>query len=146
MPTAAKIVAAVMMALTMFLAADASKAGIAQGAALPYFSPATAAVGFLTGWMVMGGLVGRGFTKAIGSGLRTAVTAVFWVLLLFSIWQMVELSLKKRYDGPIEAILGIFDQMVINGRLVLQPGVLITLAVGGVLTGWAAHSASRRWS
>jgi hypothetical protein len=145
MPTAAKIVAAVLTAMTLFLAAEASKAGLPDGTPAGYFSPISAGIGFLTGWAVLGTLVGRGYRASIGYGLRTVVTAVFWVLLLFSLWQMIELSMKMRYDGPMQAILDVFALMIENGRLVVLPDVLLTLGVGGVVAGMFAESAGRRW-
>jgi hypothetical protein len=146
MPTAARMVSAVLMGMTMFLAAEASKAGLPEGTQVQYYSPIVALVGALTGWMVMGRLAGRGYRASLGFGLRTAVTAVFWVLLLFSLWQMIELSMKMRYDGPMQAILGVFGLMVENGRLVILQDVLVTLGLGGLLTGFAAEWAERRWN
>lgn len=146
MPTAAKIVAAVITALTMFLAAEAAKVGLPEGTQAGYFSPAAAAIGFLNGWMVLGALAGRGYGLSVGTGLRSAVMAVFWTLLAFSILEMIQLSIKKRYDGPIDAILGVFQIMVDYARLVILPDVLVTLGVGGTLAGLFAEWARRRWN
>jgi len=146
MPTAAKMVAAVMTALTMFLAAEAYKAGLAEATQAGYFSPIIAGIGFLTGWTVLGTLTGKGYFVSAGLGLRTAVTAVFWALLFFSLWNMIELSMKLRYDGPMDAILDVFALMIENGRLVLLPDVLVALGVGGILAGLFAESAGRRWN
>ena len=146
MPTAAKMVAAVMTALTLFLAAEAARAGLPEGSPAGYFSPMVAGIGFLTGWMVLGTLTGRGYLASVGIGLRTAVTAVFWALLLFSLWDMIELSMKLRYDGPMQAILDVFAIMIENGRMVLLPDVLVALGVGGAVTGLFAEFAGRRWN
>ena len=146
MPTAAKMVAAVMTALTLFLAAEASRAGLPPGTPAGYYSPIVAGVGFATGWLVLGTLTGRGYGASVGFGLSTAVTAVFWALLLFSLWRMIELSMKLRYDGPTQAILDVFAIMVANGRLVLLPEVLVALGVGGVVVGLFAEFAGRRWN
>lgn len=146
MPTAAKMVAAVMTAMTLFLAAEASRAGLPQGTPAGYLSLIVAGVGFITGWLVLGTLTGRGYLAAMGLGLRTAVTAVFWALLLFSLWKMIELSLKLRYDGPMQAILDVFAIMIENGRMVLLPDVLVALGVGGAVTGLFAEFAGRRWN
>jgi hypothetical protein len=146
MPTAAKMVAAVMTALTLFLAAESAKAGLPHGTPAAYFSPIVAGIGFLTGWIVLGPLVGRGYVASLGYGLRAAVTSVFWALLLFSLWDMIELSIKKRYDGPFDALLGVCSLMVENGRLVLLPDVLVALGVGAVLSGLFAEWAGRRWN
>ncbi|MGQ0564229.1 MAG: TrgA family protein [Gemmobacter sp.] len=135
-----------MTALTLFLAAEAAKAGLPEGTPAGYFSPIVAGVGFVTGWMVLGTLTGRGYGNSMGLGLRTAVTAVFWALLGFSLWHMIELSMKMRYDGPMQALLDVFALMVENGRLVILPDVLVALGVGGALTGLFAEWAGRRWN
>jgi hypothetical protein len=50
------------------------------------------------------------------------------------------------YDGPMEAVLGVFEIMLDYGRMMLQPDVLGVLAVGGILGGMLAEWAGRRWS
>jgi hypothetical protein len=146
MPTAAKLVAAVLFAMTGFLAAETFKPQMPEGTAFGAFSLIVAGIGLICGWRVMGGLVGRGYLASAGFGLRTSVTIVFWALLGFSIHRMVSLSLSAMpYDGPMEAIVGIFEEMVEYGKLLLARDVIIALAVGGIFGGMAAEWASRRW-
>jgi hypothetical protein len=145
MPTAAKLVAAVMFAAVGFLAAEAFKPQMPQGTPFGPFSLVVAGIGFLTGWIVMGGLVGRGYGAAAGYGMRTSVTVVFWALLLGSIYLMVEMSMKMRYDGPMDAVVGIFELMAEHARLLLDTDVLMVLGIGGVAGGCAAEWAARRW-
>jgi hypothetical protein len=59
---------------------------------------------------------------------------------------MIKNSTKKIYDGPLEAMLAIFDIMAKYGKLALTPEVLGTLAVGGMLGGLLAEWVSRRAS
>ncbi len=145
MPTAAKLFAALAFAATGFFAAELFKPGMPPGTVFGPFSLVVAGIGALTGWLVMGDLTGRGYRAAAGFGLRTALTVTFWALLAFSILEMVKLATKMRYDGPMDAIIGIFQLMLEYGRLVLLPPVLIALGVGGVLGGWLAEWAGRRW-
>lgn len=145
MPTAAKLFAALAFAVTGFVAAEMFKPGMSDGTPFGHFSLIVAAIGGLTGWMVMGGLAGKGYMAAGGSGLRTSVTVVFWVLLAFSVVEMIKLSTKMRYDGPMDAIIGVFQLMLDYGRLVLRPPVLAALAIGGILGGMLTEWAARRW-
>lgn len=145
MPTAAKLVAAVWFALIGWLAANAHIPALGESAAYGAFREVTALIGFIVGWRVMGALVGQGYPDAIGTGLRTSVTLVFFALLGFSTYHMVQQSTKMVYDGPMEAVLGVFQFMVENGRDMLTVGVLGTLAIGGVLGGIVTEWASRRW-
>lgn len=146
MPTAAKLFAAVAFGVLGFIAAEVFKEGFEANEAFGAFSLIVAVLGVLVGWMVMGGLAGRGYGASVGFGLRTSVTLGFWALLGFSIYQMVLLSLKKRYDGPMEAVVGIFNLMLENGQAMLTPELLGTLAIGGAVGGCIAEWAARRWA
>jgi hypothetical protein len=117
-----------------------------EGSQIGLFREITAGIGFAVGWFVMGGLVGPGYAEAAASGVRTSVTLVFFALLGFSVLQMVKKSYKMLYDGPMEAVLGVFEIMLDYGRMMLQPDVLGVLAVGGILGGMVAEWAGRRWS
>lgn len=145
MPTAAKLVASVLFALLSFFVADLYAQGITDGTRTTYLLPGCAALGLICGWRVMGKLVGKGMGDALGSGIRTALTIVFFSLLLFSIYEMVVVSTKGLYDGPMEAVLAIFDIMLKYGRGLLTPELLVTIFVGGSLAGMATEWADRRW-
>lgn len=147
MPTAAKAVAAVLFALVGYFAAQAVKMPgvMPEGTQFGWFSEITAGIGFLCGWIVMGGLVGRGYGEAAASGLRVSVTIVFWALLGFATYDMVMQSMKMIYDGPMEAVLDVFDIMLNYGKRLGTMQIIGTLAIGGVLAGCAAEWAGRRW-
>ena len=146
MPTAAKLIAAVVFAIVALLAAVTFVPHMPEGHQIGLFRELTAVIGFIVGWLVMGGLVGKGYGEAAGSGLRTSVTVVFFTLLGFSIYLMVKKSYKMAYDGPMEAVLGVFQIMLEYGQMMLVPDVLGVLAVGGVLGGIIAEWAGRRWT
>ncbi len=145
MPTAAKLVSAVLFALLGLFVADLYAQGITTGARTTWLREGAAAVSLISGWRVMGVLVGKGNSAAIGSGIRTALTAVFFTLLLFAIYEMVVISTKGRYDGPMDAVLAVFEIFVEYGRGLLTPEIIGTLLVGGGLAGVAAEATSRRW-
>ena len=145
MPTAAKLVAALSFALVGWLAANAHIPALGAGAAYGAFREITAGIGLVVGWTVMGGVVGQGYAQAAGSGLRTSVTLVFFALLGFSTYHMILQSTKMVYDGPMDAVLGIFDYMMENGAEMATVGVLAVLGLGGMLGGMASEWACRRW-
>jgi len=145
MPTAAKLVAAIAFALLGFLTAELVKPLMPEGTQFGFFSLACAAIGALSGWRVMGVLTGRTYRAAVESGLRTMLTMVFWCVLLLAIYDMVEQSMKLRYDGPVEAIQAIFSISLGYLRIMVNAGVIAALLVGGVLGGLVTEWASRRW-
>lgn len=146
MPTAPKLVAAVLFALTGFLAAEAFKGVMPDGMAFGAFSLVIAGIGLICGWRISGKYAGQGIGSSIGYGLRTSVTIAFWGLVLYSIERMIQRALDMLYKDTMEAVVGVFDLMMQYGlKIVTAPEVLITLAVGAVLTAIAVEIAARRW-
>lgn len=145
MPTAAKLIAAVGFAILGYVAAELVKAHMPEGTQFGLFSLVCAGIGLLCGWLVMGDLVGEGWVRASGFGIRVSVTLVFWALLFFAIYEMVRRATKMRYDGVTEAITAVFAIGLEYGRILLAPDVLAALLIGGAAIGILTESAARRW-
>lgn len=145
MPTAAKLFAAVAFAAVAFFAAEAIKPLMPEGTQFGLFSPICALVGALCGWIVMGPLAGRGYYAAAGSGLRTSITVVFWCLVIFALEEMVQESMRLRYDGPMDALVGAFEIAARHVKTMAAVDVLGILLVGGILAGVFAEWGSKRW-
>ncbi|KGB81981.1 hypothetical protein JT55_10550 [Rhodovulum sp. NI22] len=147
MPTAARLVAALCFAAIAFLASDSYKPLLPTGTNTRLFSELNALLGAMIGWRVMGRLVGDGYQPAMASGLRTALTLMFYTLLVHSVYQMLKRSTRMVYDGVMDAIVSAFDLAVKYGTLmVTSPQVMAILLIGGVLAGLLAEWVSRRWS
>jgi hypothetical protein len=146
MPTASKLVAAVAYALLGFLAALTFVKYLPDGTPLGYFREITAAIGFIVGWLVMGKLTRKGYREAINSGLVTAMLLVFWALLAFSLYFMLRKSMRMMYDGPMEAVLGVFQLMFDYSKMLLVPDMLGVILVGGIVAGLVCEWAGKRWS
>jgi len=145
MPTAAKLVAALAFAALGFVAAEVFKGTMPDRTVWGVFAPVSAAIGLICGWTIMGDLVGKGYRAAIGHGLRTTVQAVMLVVIVFSINEAVKLSTKLRYDGPMEAVLGMVQLALDHLAQMATLPMLATLGLGGLAGGVAAEWASRRW-
>jgi hypothetical protein len=145
MPTAAKLAAAVAFAFVALLTAQLYIPQLPKGTQLGYFRPITTAIGFAVGWFVMGPLAGRGYRAAAETGIRSSATVVFWALFGFSIYIMVDRSMKMMYDGPMEAVLGVFQLMFEYGKKMLVPEVIASVLIGGLLGGYFTEWAGKRW-
>jgi hypothetical protein len=145
MPTASKLAAAVAFALLGYFIAQTLVPHLPEGTRLGLFREISAAIGFVVGWLVMGPLPRSNFGGAAGSGMRTALTVVFWALLGFSIYLMIRKSMHMMYDGPMQAVLGVFDLMLQYGKMMLVPDVIGVVLVGGALGGMAVEWVGRRW-
>jgi hypothetical protein len=146
MLTAAKLVGALLFAGLGFLMAEAYKPTQPPETQFASFSILCALIGLLCGWLVMGSLVGRGYGRAWGFGVRTAVTTVFWALLGFSLYEMILRSMKLRYDGPMEALTAAIALMLEYGGAMLDQRFIATVLIGGIVGGLVTEWASRRWS
>ena len=145
MPTGAKLMAAVSFAVVGWVLAnyyamnmpDSSSAGpIREGAAL---------VGAFVGWKVMGPSVGGGYVEAAGAGIKTAVVLAVTALFLLSLREMIDNSVKMRYDGALDAIVDVFQTMVTRSEALLSLGVFGTILFGGIVGGLLTENAGRRW-
>ncbi len=145
MPTAAKIFAAIFFFGLCYLAAEAVKPFMPPDSQTGYMSLISAVIGAPVGWYVSGDLAGRGLRAAIGTGMRSAITAVILALLFFSGREMILRSINHRYHGPTEALQAMMGLMLYYGKLVLNPPVALTLLGGGAVVGLMVEWVNRRW-
>ena len=104
-----------------------------------------ALIGAIIGWMVMGPSVGRGYVEAAGSGIKTAVVLAVAALFLLALREMLDNSVKMRYDGALDAILDVFQVMARRSEALLSLGVFGTILFGGIVGGLLSENAGRRW-
>jgi hypothetical protein len=145
MPTGAKAMAAITFAVVGWLTANIYVPNMPEATSVGYLRELTALLGAIIGWRVMGNAVGKGYLRAVGSGWKTMIVLIFFALLFFGIWEMLQQSVRMRYDGPMEAILDVFQRMLDRSIPVLTVPVLVTIAIGGGIAGILTENASRRW-
>ncbi len=145
MPDAARLTAAACLALLAFILSGMIMPLMPDDTDFGYFTVVNIVVGFLVGWVLMGRRAGNGFSAAITNGLTGALALVFWGLFVQGGNEMLRLAMRNYYDGPFEAIFAIFEHMVEFGAYLLNPVILVTLAVGGALSGLATDYAWKRW-
>lgn len=145
MPTAAKLIAALAFAIVGAVAAHLFLPTLPEGTPPGLLRQVAAGVGVVCGWVLMGPRVGKGMGDAIGSGILTSAVMLFWVMLIFGIVTMIKRSMRMLYDGPMDAVLGVFELMYDYGKLLAAPATPVALVVGGALAGMLAEAAARRW-
>ena len=146
MPTAGKLVGAVLFALLGYVLAELYVPGLPEGTAVGRMRLYCAAVGLGCGWMVMGPQARGSVVGSVNAGLQTVVAMVLVALLGFAIVEMFEDAFRRLYDGPIEAIVGMLQTMADFGLLLLRPPVMIAMVVGGAGCGLLTGMAGRRWA
>jgi DNA-directed RNA polymerase subunit E'/Rpb7 len=146
MPTAAKLFAAFAFTFVAFFTAQMVMPYMPDGTQFGAFVPISMIIGLVAGWRVMGPAVGKGNYAAAGSGMKTSLVLTLFALFVFSTYQMVENALRKQYDGPMDAVVGIVAIAIEWGALLIKPDVLTVLLIGGALGGLLSEWADRRWS
>lgn len=145
MPTAAKLFAALALAAAGFFTGALVLPylpAVAQSGMLPVVA---GCFGLILGWRVIGRAVGKGMWMTAQAGMRASVYMVILVLFFLGLVQMIRLSVRMRYDGPMDALTDIVSQGIEFGIAALKPDVIIVLLVGGALAGVLSEWAHRRW-
>jgi len=145
MPTGAKLMAAASFAVVGWVLANYYAMNMPDAGAAGPMREAAAVVGAIIGWKVMGPSVGKGYIEAAGSGIKTAVVLAVAALFLLAMREMLDNSVKMRYDGALDAILDVFQTMVKRSEALLSMGVFGTILFGGIIGGLLTENAGRRW-
>jgi len=113
---------------------------------LGLFQEVNTVFGLIAGWTVAGPRAGTGYTAAVSYGLTTLVAMVVMALFFNSSVVMVEQSLRKRYDGPGEAITDVFEMFIEHGTMMMTPEIIVTLLVGSIGAGLLTEVFGSRFS
>lgn len=145
MPTAAKLVGAILFFVLGWQAATFALLTFPEGTPATYFPLTIALIGLWQGWVVSGARAGKGIGAAFGNGMRCAVQIAFFGLLFFALRTMFMRSANLRYDAPWEAVVATFDLFIEYFLQSLTVPVWGTLLIGGALCGLVVEAVSRFW-
>lgn len=145
MPTAARLVGALSLALISFIVSGQIMPLMPEGTDFGYFIYVNIILGLLTGWVIMGPRAGQGATAAVNNGITGVLALLFWGLFVQSVYEMILRAMRSRYDGPFDALLSVLEIGVAYGMQILVPLVILTLLAGGVVAGFVTEFAARNW-
>ena len=145
MPSAANLFAAIILSVVALMVSSFIPPLLPEGTDMGNFFLVNFGLGLLVGWFSVGRRTGRGWIAGINAGITGAVLLVLWGLFVQAANEMTRLAMRNRYDNAFEALTAIFEIMVEWGLLMMTAPILITLAIGGVVTGLVAESAAQRW-
>jgi len=146
MPSAGRFVGAVLFGFIAWYVSELFKPLMPEGTSFGRFSEYNAVIGIVLGWVMLGLRSHPNRNASIGAGLTTSAAVLFWGLLLNSIVQMLKLTLRDRYDGPVEAVIGVFQLVIEYGMLMATPEIIGILVIGGIVIGMLSGWAQRRWN
>tara|TARA_R110002074_G_scaffold44782_10_gene116481 strand:- start:10933 stop:11373 length:441 start_codon:yes stop_codon:yes gene_type:complete len=145
MPTAARLVAAICLAIAAFLVSGMIMPLMPESTDFGIFVPVNIILGLLAGWLIMGPRVGRGITAAINNGLTGVFVLMLWGIGVQAANEMVRLAMKNRYDGAMEALVAVFQIGAEFGLLIATVPIGLFLVVAAVISGLVTEFASNRW-
>ncbi len=145
MPTAARLVAATLLAILGWVLSELIRPLMPEGTDFGWFNYVNAFIGLCVGWIVMGSRAGRGLVSGINNGITGAAVMVVWGLAVHSAYEMFRLAMRNRYDGPMEAVTAIFLIASEFGIMIATAPVIITFFVGAVIVGPATEYAAKNW-
>lgn len=145
-PSAANLVAAIMLAIVALMATSFIPPLLPEGMALkPNVYYVNTVLGLVVGWATIGSRTGRGWVSGINAGVTGAVMLVLVGLFVQAANEMTRLAMRNRYDNAMEAIVAIFQIMAEWGLMIMAMPVILTLLIGGAIAGLIGESAAQRW-
>ncbi|TDE35062.1 TrgA family protein [Antarcticimicrobium sediminis] len=145
MPTAARLVAACCLALLAFTVSYQIMARMPESTNFGIFVPLNIGLGVVCGWVVMGRNRKSSFPGAMNNGIAGVAVLVFWGLVVQGGYEMFRQAMNHRYHGPLDALYGIIELSAEYAQVLLAPGIIVTLVVGAILSGFVTGYASKTW-
>lgn len=125
--------------------------GIVAGPLFPesappgFLIPLTIGVAVFCGWTIAGSRGGRGYNAATGNGLTTGLAFAFWTIFILAFEDMIVRSMRRSYDGPMEAVVDVFRLMLDFGLRLANFELILTVVVGSILCGYITEYFAKRY-
>jgi drug/metabolite transporter (DMT)-like permease len=147
MPTAAKLVASILLAGLGFVAAGRYVQLMPEGSVAGNLVAICVGLGAVVGWLVLGRRAGHGLGAGTSAGLQAAVMLVASALAVFSVERMIRRAMAGFYGSDIlRAVIGVFENMYEFGMRLADSQLLGILIIGGLVAGLVTELVNRRWS
>ena len=146
MPTMGRLVAAICMGGLAYYTAGIVMAIWPDDYNFGWFREFSALVAVFTGWRVIGRRLGNGIVPGINAGLTGLAVMLFWIFLLLSFNEMIGRSLDLRYDGPFEALNGMFEISFEWAQNLQNVRLWIFLVGGAMIIGLVSELVSKKAS
>ena len=145
MPTAGRLAGAVIFGLFGWYLTGITIPFFPESNAPTYWLPAGSLISLFIGWKIVGSRAGQGYNPAMAVGLTAGFSIGFCLIFLVAFNQMISNAMRLRYDGPMEAVVGVFDLMIVFGRYFADVQIIATLLIGGIICAWGVEFFGRRY-
>lgn len=146
MPTMGRLVGAILFGALAWYTSLLIVPQFPENAPLGLFQEVNTFFGLVAGWTVAGPRAGLGYVASFSYGLTAWVAMVVMALFFNSSVVMIEQSLRKRYDGPGEAVTDVFQMFVDHGLMMATPEIIGTLVIGGIVGGLITEFFGQRFT
>ncbi|WP_412563230.1 TrgA family protein [Thalassobius sp. MITS945101] len=143
--TAARVVGAIMLAGLGWLVSDLIRPLMPESTIFGWFNYVNLGLGWIVGWSMLGPKAGSGMMAALGNGVTVAFAMGFLGLFTQAVNEMLRLSTRKMYAGPMKAIEDLFRIMAEFGQVLLHPTVIGPLIIGAVVIAVLVEMANSVW-
>lgn len=143
MPTSEKLIAAICLALIAGVVAELIKPQLPYGFDPGRFTWVCAAIGLSVGWRIMARRAGR--SSSIEVGLIGVASLVFWGLIFFGMREMLNLAMRHKFSEPVQALEHVVTLAIEYAAYLNTPGIIATLGVGAIVSGYLTNFGKRRW-
>ena len=145
MPTAARLMGAVCLAIVGFVISIMVIPLMPESTNFGNFIPINIVLGLLAGWFFMGPRAGRGITAAINNGLTGVFVLMFSGVALQAAYEMIRLAMRNRYDNAFEALTAIFQIGAEYAWIICTAPMGIALLICALISGLVTESVGNRW-
>jgi len=147
LPTAAKLVASIMLAISGIIVVIVV-VNVYPDSARRSVGMTTAAVfmGLFVGWRGLGRQITEEEGSGVMLGLKAGISMFIWVLFLYALEDMIAGIKDNLYYQPMTALLVIPAGMIKYGQMALNVPIIGTMVVLSAIVGKMTKTADARWS
>ena len=146
MPTAGRTTAAAAFAALAAAITVTAMPLLPQGLHAPNLPLWNAIVGAVCGYRIAGTRSGDGPAGAVARGLTAGAATAVAALFVHSGARMIELSMRHRYRGLLEAVGDTFQMMATYGAAIADPRLVGAALAGSAAAGLLADAMQRRFT
>lgn len=145
MPTIGKLTSLLVFALLTLAVSETVRVGLPEGRPSKYFTAVNVGVAVYLGWNMARTRFNDLYSVSLGSGITIAFCIPVVSMFLFAFAEMIRLSQRGLYDGPVEAVVNVFEICVTWLPIALTPVVIGAVVVGGSVAGLFVEWVNRRF-
>ncbi len=147
MPTAAKLVASIMLAISGFIVVIVVVNVYPDTARRSVGMTSTAVLtGLILGWRSLGKRISEDEGSGMNSGIKAGVLMFVWVIFLYALENMIGGIKDNLYYQPMTALLVIPAGMIKYAIMALNVPIIGTMVVLAAISGKVTKTADTRWN